>query len=97
MPSCRIGAELVRHDLARAGIPEKVDGKVYDFHALRGQLATDMARAGAAPQKTQKAMRHGDINLTTKFYTHLDVDDIREAVEELPPLDLLDENKTENQ
>ncbi|MDR1612254.1 MAG: site-specific integrase, partial [Planctomycetota bacterium] len=49
MPSRRIGAELVRHDLARAGIPDKVDGKVYDFHALRGQLATDMARAGIAP------------------------------------------------
>jgi integrase len=78
----------VRHDLARAGIPDKVDGKVYDFHALRGQLATDMARAGIAPQKTQTAMRHKDINLTTKYYTHLDVDDLREALEELPPLDL---------
>ena len=79
-----VGAEMVRHDLARAGIPYRDDrGLIYDFHALRGQLATDMARKGIAPQKTQKAMRHSSINLTIRHYTHLTTDDIREALDSL--------------
>lgn len=87
MPSRNVGAEIVRHDLRLAGIPYRSeDGLIFDFHAIRGQLATDMARAGIPPQKTQKAMRHGDINLTMRYYTHLTTEDQRSALEQLPPM-----------
>lgn len=85
MPSRNVGADVVRHDLELAGIPYRNgEGLVFDFHAIRGQLATDMARAGVSLQKTQKAMRHSDINLTMRYYTHLTTEDQRNALEQLP-------------
>ncbi|MCL1999929.1 MAG: site-specific integrase, partial [Planctomycetes bacterium] len=83
-----VGAEMVRYDLARAGIPYRDEqGLIYDFHALRGQLATDLARGGIAPQKAQKAMRHSTMDLTLRHYTHLTIDDLREAVDSLDASD----------
>ena len=87
MPSRNIGADVVRHDLELAGIPYRnKEGLVFDFHAIRGQLATDMARAGIPPQQTQKAMRHSDINLTMRYYTHLTTEDQSSALEQLPSM-----------
>lgn len=89
MPSRNVGADLVRHDLKLAGIPYRDEnGLIYDFHSIRGQLATDMARAGVSPQKTQKAMRHSDINLTMRYYTHLTVEDQQSAFEQLPSMNI---------
>ncbi len=88
MPARNVGADLVRHDLALAGIPySNEEGLIYDFHAIRGQLATDMARAGIPPQQTRKAMRHSDINLTMRYYTHLTTEDQRNAIDQLPPME----------
>lgn len=98
MPSRNVGAEVVRHDLELAGIPYRnEEGLVFDFHAIRGQLATDMARAGIPPQKTQKAMRHGDINLTMRYYTHLTTEDQRSALEQLPPMKIESQSSGESQ
>ena len=89
MPSRNVGADIVRHDLELAGIPYRdKEGLVFDFHAIRGQLATDMARAGIPPQQTQKAMRHSDINLTMRYYTHLTTEDQRIALDRLPPMNI---------
>jgi integrase len=45
------GAELVRHDLAAAGIPYvDEDGAVFDFHALRGQFISMLAARGVHPK-----------------------------------------------
>ena len=44
-----------------------------------------MERAGIPPQRTQKAMRQSDINLTMRYYTHLTTEDQRSALEQLPP------------
>ena len=44
-------ADMVKEDLAEAGIPyEDEIGRVFDFHALRGQCATLLARRGVHPK-----------------------------------------------
>lgn len=88
MSSRRVGAEMLRHDLELAGLPYvDGDGEVFDFHSIRGQLATDMARVGITPQMTKQAMRHSDINLTLKHYTHLTTEEQRAALQQLPAMD----------
>ncbi len=61
-------------------------GRVFDFHALRGQLGSMLAAAGVHPKKAQRIMRHSDINLTMRLYTHLELADEAEAVSRLPAL-----------
>jgi len=64
------GAEMIRRDLAAAGIPYRdAEGRVFDFHSLRGQFATDLDRAGVTLQRAQKLMRHADPAMTAKHYT----------------------------
>ncbi len=56
-----------------AGIPyEDEIGRVFDFHALRGQCATLLARRGVHPKIAQSILRHSDINLTMNVYTRTD-------------------------
>jgi integrase/recombinase XerD len=62
------GARMVARDLEAAGIPVTVGGRVFDFHALRGQFATDLERAGVPLGRAQKLMRHSDPRLTSKHY-----------------------------
>jgi hypothetical protein len=77
---------MVRADLAEAGIPYKDErGRLFDFHALRGQLVTTMVLAGVPLVKIQKFARHSTPNLTANAYTHLELDDLRGDVEKLPP------------
>lgn len=61
------------------------NGKVFDFHALRGQFISELARRGAYPQTAQKLARHSSINLTMNVYTHLGLKDLKAAVDSLPP------------
>jgi integrase len=84
----RHGAEMVRVDLAAAELPyQDAAGRVYDFHALRGQFVTALARAGVQLVRAQKLARHSTPNLTANAYTHLALADMREDVERLaaPP------------
>jgi site-specific recombinase XerC len=82
----RRAAKMIRHDLAAAGIPYKDrDGRVYDFHALRAQYITDLARSGVGLTHAQKLARHGNPKLTANFYTHLDRKELTDAVAKLPP------------
>lgn len=81
------GAEMVRLDLAAAGIPyEDDDGRVFDFHALRGQFISLLAAKGVHPKVAQVLARHSTINLTMDYYTHLDVFDVAGALDKLPGL-----------
>jgi integrase len=81
------GAEMVRLDLAAAGIPYQDDGgRVFDFHALRGQFISLLAARGVHPKVAQHLARHSAINLTMDYYTHLDVLDVTGALDKLPAL-----------
>jgi len=82
-------AKMLQADLADAGI-DYVDesGRVFDFHALRGQCASLLAASGVHPKVAQSIMRHGDINLTMSRYTHVLRGQESEAVSKLPDLSL---------
>jgi integrase len=78
-------AEMVRIDLAAAGIPfEDEDGRSFDFHALRGQFITFLAARGVHPKAAQMLARHSTITLTLDHYTHLDRREAARALKRLP-------------
>jgi len=80
-------ADMLKADLADAGIcyADEV-GRVFDFHALRGETGTLLAASGVHPKVAQTIMRHSDINLTMNTYTHILMGQESEAVEALPDL-----------
>ncbi len=78
------GAEMLHADLLVLGIEiNNSEGKI-DFHSLRHTCATRMALAGVTPQLTKKIMRHSSIKTTMDYYTHLGVNDMRQAMQTLP-------------
>jgi integrase len=70
--------------LEAAGI-DRVDGagKKLDIHALRHTVATRFVRNGVGMAQAQKLLGHSSIELTAKVYTHLDVEDLRDAIDRL--------------
>jgi len=81
------GAEMVRRDLAAAGIPFKDGaGRVFDFHAIRHQFISSLAAAGVHPKVAQNLARHSTITLTMDRYTHLGLLDQTAALDKLPVL-----------
>ncbi len=62
------------------------DERVFDFHALRGTFATNLALAGTHPKAAQELMRHSDINLTMGTYTNLPKAAIAAELHRLPPV-----------
>jgi integrase len=78
-------AEMLRSDLAAAGVAyQDEEGRFLDFHGLRHTFGTNLAKGGVSPKLAQELMRHSDINLTMKIYTHVDLPDKAAAVERLP-------------
>jgi integrase len=76
-------AELLRRDLAAAGIPARdAAGRVLDFHALRHSYITHLIAGGVNPKVVQRLARHSTITLTLDKYTHVDDEDMRDALEE---------------
>jgi len=68
--------------LARAKIPRvDAEGRKVDIHALRHTFGTRLARSGAGPVQAQRLLGHSDPSLTAQVYTHLDVEDLRSAIE----------------
>ena len=68
--------------LARAGIDrEDAEGRKLDIHALRHTFGSRLARKGVGLVQVQRLMGHSDPKLTAQVYTHLDVDDLRAAVD----------------
>jgi len=83
----KAAAEMVRLDLGAAGIPYRDDnGRLFDFHALRGQFISFLAAKGVHPKVAQVLARHSSITLTMDFYTHLDVLDVAGALDQLPKM-----------
>jgi integrase len=68
--------------LDRAGI-ERVDahGEVIDIHAMRHSAASRLARSGAPITHTQRILGHSSVEMTSKYYVHVSVEELREAVE----------------
>jgi hypothetical protein len=56
------------------------------FHDLRHTTATLLLRAGVDAHRVQRLLRHRDVRTTTMIYGHLDVEDLRAALEKLPQL-----------
>lgn len=80
------GARMLRFDLDAAGIPYRTNDGVYDFHSLRVQFVSDLARAGVPLQVAQRLARHTDPRLTAKTYTRLGLSDLARDVGKLPRL-----------
>ena len=80
----RHGARMLRVDLAAAEIPERdAAGHFFDFHALRGQYATMLVRAGVHPRVAQSLLDHSTIELTMKHYARVGEADEHAAVRRL--------------
>ena len=81
-------ADMLKVDLAAAGIPYEVegpDGPLFaDFHALRHSFITMLERAGISPKTAQVLARHSDVRLTLQRYTHKTLRDLGAAVESFP-------------
>jgi integrase len=71
--------------LEAAGIArEDANGAKLDIHALRHTLATRLQRSGVGLAQAQRILGHSDPKLTARIYTHLGVEDLRDAVESIP-------------
>ncbi|MGE4287024.1 MAG: tyrosine-type recombinase/integrase [Phycisphaerae bacterium] len=81
-------AEIMRTDLEDAEIEYQTYKGFADFHALRHTFATNLAKSGVNIQTAQKLMRHADINLTLKIYTHLETEDLRSGLNNVPELSI---------
>lgn len=80
-------ARILYRVFERAGIPRTdLQGFKLDLHALRTTCASRMARSGVPLVMAQRILGHSSIELTAKAYTHLDVEDLRAAVNGLPEL-----------
>ncbi len=78
---------ILRRVVERAGLAW-IDqrGEKLDVHALRHTATTRLLRNGAGLARTQRVIGHSDPKLTAAVYGHLEADDLRDAVEALPPL-----------
>ena len=89
MPATDKVIDMLKADLADAGIPYRVDpkyGKVADFHSLRHTCGSWLAAAGVHPKVIQRIMRHSTITLIMDRYTHLLKGDEAKALAQLPDL-----------
>jgi hypothetical protein len=57
---------------------------VFDFHALRNQFISDLARGGVHPKEMQQLARHSTITLTLDRYTKLGIIGRSTALDCLP-------------
>ncbi|MCC7507958.1 MAG: tyrosine-type recombinase/integrase [Planctomycetes bacterium] len=87
MPQSNHTAEMLKADLAAAGIKYEVEGQFADFHALRHTFITNLARAGVMPNVAKELARHSTITLTMDYYTHTSLGDHAAAAAKLPDLD----------
>jgi integrase len=80
-------AKMLRKDLEAAKIAYRdADGRVFDFHALRHQFISNLARGGVHPKEAQTLARHSTITLTMDRYTHLALADLTSALDRLPAI-----------
>jgi integrase len=82
----KAGTEDEREEREQSDFLKNMDdsGKVFDFHSLRHQFKSMLAKSNVHPKTAQELARHSDINLTMKVYTHVRLNDLGAAVESLP-------------
>lgn len=81
----RNALRVFRRLLVLAEIPlEDEEGRRVNIHALRHTFATRLARSGVGLVEAQKLLGHSDPKLTARVYTHLEVDQLRDAIAKLP-------------
>ena len=87
-------SKVFNQDLEAAGISKK-DGaeRVLDVHALRTTFGTMLARAGVGITTAQRLMRHSTPALTANVYTVLELTDTEQAVNALPKMESIREEK----
>ena len=73
---------IFRRVLETAGIDRiSKHGKCIDIHGLRGTCATRVARNRVPLAITQRMLGHSTPTLTMRHYVHVELDDMRCAVE----------------
>lgn len=77
-------ADMLKADLESSGLPYDLEGKTFDFHALRHQFISSLAAAGVHPKTAQQSARHSTITLTMDRYSHVFRGDLNQAIELLP-------------
>lgn len=70
---------ILRKYLKKCGL----DKKGYSLHKLRHTYASHLIQNGVDILSVQKLLGHSDLN-STKVYTHVDTDHLKEQVEKLP-------------
>jgi integrase len=82
--------EMIRPDLAEAGIPyviEGPDGPLYaDFHSLRHSYIALLEKTGVTLKQAMQLARHSDPRLTMARYGRAQLCDLGAAVERMPAL-----------
>lgn len=79
-------AKTLRADLAFAGISRTNEREeVLDFHALRTSFITDHANKGTHPLLLKKLARHAKLDTTDKYYTRINLEDLRREIEREVP------------
>jgi len=76
-------ADMLRVDLAAAGIAFETAEGVFDFHAIRHLFISDLIASGVNPKEAQILARHSTIELTLGRYSHVQAEKLREVVEKL--------------
>ena len=85
---CANAIKMFRSDLRRADIDyEDESGRYVDFHALRHTFITSLARNGVHPAKAKELARHSTIRLTMDAYSHVETEELRDALDSVPGLD----------
>lgn len=79
-------AEMLRVDLDAAGIPDRTDEGVIDFHALRATYVSQLVASGASVKACQTLARHSTPSLTIGVYAKASLHDLAGAVSALPDL-----------
>ena len=71
-------AEMLRHDLIAAGLPDHID-----FHCLRHSFISHLIQSGANIKVVQTLARHSTAELTLGVYTHVQIHDLAKGLEGL--------------
>jgi integrase len=78
-PLPKRGYAMIKIDLTDAGIPYVLDGRTFDFHAVRGKTATIHDEIGTPSGVRRELMRHATDSMTA-LYTRPREDQGRQAV-----------------
>jgi integrase len=82
----RRSAEILRVDLAAAGIPYETPSGVIDFHARRATYISHLVSSGVSVKTCQVLARHSTAAMTIEIYAKASLHDAQGAVEALPDL-----------